>query len=76
VVTGEADAGLVYRTDVRAAGAKVKGLPFPDSAEAGNAYPIAVLADSGHADLARQFVDLVTGPQGRQVLTSAGFSEP
>jgi molybdate transport system substrate-binding protein len=76
VVTGEADAGLVYRTDVRSAGKRVKGIAFPESAQAVNEYPIAVLADSGHADLARQFVDLVTGPQGRQVLTSAGFSEP
>ena len=38
---GEADAGLVYVTDVKGAGDKVDGVPFPESTEAVNTYPIA-----------------------------------
>lgn len=45
VETGQADAGLVYITDVMAAGDKVTGVPFPESAGAINAYPIAVLKE-------------------------------
>ena len=76
VQTGEADAGLVYVTDVKAAGDKVKGIRFPESSSAVNTYPVAVLADSKNKDLARQFVDLVTGDAGQQVLADAGFAKP
>jgi molybdate transport system substrate-binding protein len=76
VESGEADAGLVYVTDVRAAGAKVKGIAFPESSAAVNTYPIAALRGSGHADLARAFIDLVTGGAGQRVLRDAGFARP
>jgi molybdate transport system substrate-binding protein len=76
VESGEVDAGLVYVTDVRAAGDKVTGVRFPESSSAVNTYPIAALSDSRHPDLARQFVDLVTGTEGRSVLADAGFAKP
>src|SRR4051794_28008894 len=76
VESGEADAGLVYVTDVKAAGDKVKGIPFEESKEAANTYPIAALAGSKDADLAGQFVQLVTGSEGQQVLAAAGFAKP
>ena len=76
VTSGEADAGLVYRTDVRTAGDKVLGVPFPESSGAVNVYPIAVLAGSKDTELAQEFVDLVTGDDGRQVLADAGFGKP
>ncbi|MBW8481179.1 molybdate ABC transporter substrate-binding protein [Actinomadura parmotrematis] len=76
VELGEADAGLVYRTDAKAAGAKVKGIEFPESAKAINAYPIATLARAPQPDLAKQFVDLVLSAPGRTVLTQAGFEAP
>jgi len=76
VQTGEADAGLVYVTDVRAAGDKVKGITFPESSSAVNTYPIAALDGSKHEDLAQEFVDLVTGEAGQQVLADAGFAKP
>jgi molybdate transport system substrate-binding protein len=76
VVSGEADAGLVYVTDVRAAGDEVKGIPFEESTGAVNLYPIATLADSRDADLAGQFVRLVTGGEGQRVLAAAGFARP
>ncbi|MGE5698429.1 MAG: molybdate ABC transporter substrate-binding protein [Candidatus Sericytochromatia bacterium] len=76
VVTGQADAGLVYVTDALAAGDKVTSVPFPESAGAVNTYPIAVLKQSKHPELARTLVDLVTSEAGRQILSAAGFSNP
>jgi molybdate transport system substrate-binding protein len=76
VESGEADAGLVYVTDVQAAGDEVVGITFPGSSAAVNTYPIASLAGSGNAALARAFVDLVTGPEGQAVLADAGFAKP
>ncbi|QAY69105.1 molybdate ABC transporter substrate-binding protein [Xylanimonas protaetiae] len=76
VIAGEADAGLVYVTDVQGAGDRVTGVPFPESASAVNTYPIAVLDDAAEPTLARQFVDLVTSPAGQQALAEAGFGAP
>jgi molybdate transport system substrate-binding protein len=76
VETGEADAGLVYVTDVQAAGAKVKGFTFPEASTAVNTYPIAALTESRNDDLAQDFVDLVTGAEGRSVLADSGFAKP
>ncbi|MFY9921879.1 MAG: molybdate ABC transporter substrate-binding protein [Mycobacterium sp.] len=76
VTTGQADAGLVYVTDAQGAGDKVTAVPFPESADAVNTYPIAVLTQSKDPDLAGKFVDLVTGDGGQKVLSAAGFAEP
>jgi len=76
VQTGEADAGLVYVTDVRSAGAKVTGITFPESKEAVNQYPIATLSGSKNKAVAEQFTELVTGPKGQRVLAEAGFAKP
>ncbi|MFJ9660344.1 molybdate ABC transporter substrate-binding protein [Streptomyces griseoflavus] len=72
----EADAALVYGTDVRAAGDKVEGVHFPESAEAVNDYPIARLADAPNPSAAKAFVELVTSAEGRRVLGEAGFLQP
>ena len=76
VTTGEADAGLVYVTDVLAAGDDVKGIEFPESTSVVNKYPIATIADGGNDDLAQAFVDLVLSEDGQQVLAGAGFGQP
>jgi molybdate transport system substrate-binding protein len=76
VITGEADAGLVYATDVRSAGAKVKGVAFPEAAKVVNSYPITAVRGAPQAALARRFVDLVRGQVGRQELRNAGFVLP
>jgi molybdate transport system substrate-binding protein len=76
VETGEADAGLVYVTDAIGAGDKVATVPFPEAAGAVNTYPIAVLKESKSQELARKFVDLVTGDAGQKVLNAAGFAKP
>ena len=50
-------------------------MPFPESADAVNIYPIAVLKGSAQADRAQKFVDLVTGEAGQKILGAAGFGK-
>jgi len=76
VASGEADAGLVYVTDVRAAGDRVEEVEVPEGRRVVNDYPVAVLADAREDDLAADLVDLLTGPTGRQTLERAGFGPP
>ncbi len=76
VTSGEADAGLVYRTDVLGAGDAVEGIEFPEATSVVNTYPIVVVKGSGEPDLAREFVELVLGDTGRKVLSDAGFGHP
>jgi molybdenum ABC transporter, periplasmic molybdate-binding protein len=76
VQSGDADAGLVYVTDVAAAMGTVEGVAFPEAEQAVTDYPIAVVQDSGQAALAQEFVALVTGPAGQTVLQEAGFLAP
>jgi molybdate transport system substrate-binding protein len=76
VTTGDADAALVYVTDVKSTNGKVEGVDFPESAKALNQYPIAVLKNAPQPDLAAKFVALVRGPDGQQVLKNAGFGTP
>lgn len=73
VVLGEADAALVYRTDVRAAGDKVRGVDFPEAAEAVNDYPITLLRNAPNAGAAEAFVAYVRSDAGQRVLADAGF---
>ncbi|MEU6811396.1 molybdate ABC transporter substrate-binding protein [Streptomyces sp. NPDC046831] len=72
----EADAAVVYRTDVKAAGDKVEGVEFPESATAVNDYPIALLKDAPHTAAAKAFIELVRSPRGLKVLSEAGFLAP
>jgi len=76
VTSGEADAGIVYVTDAIGAGDNVAAVAFPEAAGAVNTYPIAVLKGSKNPQLARKFVDLVTGDSGQKVLNAAGFTKP
>ena len=76
VTSGQADAGLVYVTDAQGAGDKVTAVAFPESSDAVNTYPIAVLKQSKNQDLAKKFVDLVTGEAGQKILNAAGFAKP
>ncbi|MFC4615065.1 molybdate ABC transporter substrate-binding protein [Cellulomonas algicola] len=80
VVAGEADAGLVYRTDVLAAGDDVEGIDVDEAADVVNRYPIAVLGTGSRsaqdAEVAQAFVDLVLSDAGQQVLADRGFAAP
>lgn len=76
VTSGAADAAVVYVTDVRAAGAKVTGVPIPASVNASTDYEIATVKASRHARLAQDFADFVLSGEGRRVLAAAGFGTP
>ncbi|WP_028049308.1 molybdate ABC transporter substrate-binding protein [Cellulomonas sp. URHD0024] len=76
VELGEVDAGVVYVTDVLAAGEKVRGVEIPDDVNASTDYPIAPLAHSTHAEAASAFVDYVLSADGARVLSAAGFRQP
>jgi molybdate transport system substrate-binding protein len=76
VQLGEVDAGMVYVTDVKTAGAKVKGVEIANDVNASTDYPISALTESGNAAVASAFVDLVLSPAGESVLSTAGFQAP
>jgi molybdate transport system substrate-binding protein len=76
VESGEVDAGLVYVTDVRAAGSRVNGIPIPADVDASTTYPIAVLKTAGNHALATAWVAYVLSPAGRAILTADGFALP
>jgi len=73
VRAGEADAGLVYATDVIAAGDAVKGIAFPESSRAVNRNSIVALAGGPQPRLGQEFADLVLSAEGQRVLADAGF---
>jgi molybdate transport system substrate-binding protein len=76
VQLGEVDAGLVYVTDVKAAGDKVTGIPIPADVNLATTYPIAVLSGSRNPALAKAFVQYVLSGAGKAELTRAGFEAP
>jgi molybdate transport system substrate-binding protein len=76
VAMGEADAGIVYTTDVAAAGDKVEGVAIPDALNVRAKYPIATVKASKNEKGALAFVHFVLSPEGRRVLTTAGFLAP
>jgi molybdate transport system substrate-binding protein len=76
VESGDADAGLVYKTDVTAAGDKVRGFEVPGAAGSPNTYWVATTSNATQAGLARDWVTLLTSATGAKVLTDAGFGVP
>ena len=70
---GEADAGIVYKTDALVSKEKVKTIAIPDGANVIAAYPIAVVKTTKNRDAAAAFIKFVTGPQGQAALKAAGF---
>jgi len=73
VSLGEADAGVVYVTDVRAAGHKVEGVDLPASVNVIARYPIAVVKNARNAAAAAALVNFILSPEGQKVLASFGF---
>jgi molybdate transport system substrate-binding protein len=76
VERGEADAGIVYTTDAKSAGAKVATIDIPDAQNVIATYPAAVLTESKQQDAAAGFVTWLTSPEGQKILQGAGFSAP
>jgi molybdate transport system substrate-binding protein len=75
VVRGEVDAGLVYATDAKDAGAKVKVIEaIDDSAHEPIVYPGAVIKDSANAPAGKRFMDYLISPQGEKSLAVFGFA--
>lgn len=73
VSLGEAQAGIVYRSDAQSAKDAVSTLTIPPELNVIADYPIAVVVDAGHPQLARDWVSLVTSGEGQRALTAAGF---
>jgi molybdate transport system substrate-binding protein len=76
VELGNVDAGVVYVTDVNAAGAKVKGITIPAAVNASTEYPIAALSHSANLPLAQAFEAYVLSGAGQSVLTADKFETP
>jgi len=76
VTLGEADAGIVYVTDVKANEGKATGVTIPANQNDTTKYPIAELKDAPNPSAAAAFISYVLGSQGQQVLASFGFAPP
>jgi molybdate transport system substrate-binding protein len=76
VSLGEADAGVVYVTDVTAGGDKVEGVDIPEELNVLATYPIATVKASRAQDQAQAFMDQVLSAEGQQVLEANGFLPP
>ncbi|GAA6526973.1 molybdate ABC transporter substrate-binding protein [Intrasporangium sp. DVR] len=70
---GEADAAVVYHSDVVAARGAVTGVPIPQQLNTRLRYPVLLLGDDPSA---RAFVDFLVGDRGQQTLRSLGFASP
>lgn len=75
VALGEADAGIVYFTDVKAAGTTVEGVAIPAALNVVAEYPIVILKDSQNRALARAFISYIL-TDGRRILAGYGFTNP
>jgi molybdate transport system substrate-binding protein len=73
VETGELDAGIVYRTDVLAAGDAVEGIPIPSEDNVVADYPVAALAGAGEPTIAAAFIEFLLSDDGQAILVSHGF---
>ena len=76
VTLGEADAGIVYVTDVTAAGAKAQGIEIPANVNVIAKYPIAITKGAKNSAGAQAFIDFVTSEAGQKILASFGFRAP
>jgi molybdate transport system substrate-binding protein len=77
VALGQADAGIVYKSDVPAAyQSKVQVITIPDSVNVLAKYPIGIVSTSSNAQLAQSFIDYVTSPAGQAILLKYGFIIP
>lgn len=76
VELGEADAGIVYKTDAATAPDKVDAVTIPDAQNAVASYPAATLKESGHKEAADAFVKWLSTPEAQKILRDAGFQKP
>jgi len=76
VSLGEADAGVVYATDVAPVADRVLAFELPDHAQPPIEYQVAIVANTDDEDAAAEFVEKLLGEEGRAALESAGFVVP
>jgi len=76
VTLGEADAGIVYASDVKAAGNKAEGVSIPEELNVTPEYPIALVKGAPNAQVGRAFIDLVLSDEGQEILIDNGFIAP
>ncbi|MGP4050937.1 molybdate ABC transporter substrate-binding protein [Streptomyces sp. 2A115] len=76
VELGEADAGIVYKTDAATATDKVDTVTIPDDQNAIASYPAATLKESGHSAAAKAFVTWLSTEEAQKILRDAGFEKP
>ncbi|MET9570156.1 molybdate ABC transporter substrate-binding protein [Streptomyces virginiae] len=76
VEMGEADAGLVYKTDSAKSGDKVVTVEIPDEQNAVASYPAATLKQSENTEAAAAFVAWLSTPEAQKILQDAGFQQP
>jgi molybdate transport system substrate-binding protein len=77
VLSGDLDAGIVYVTDVKAAGSKVKSVQIPTSLNVTTTYPIATVGETSNPVAAQRFVDYVRYSLSSQgILRAYGFARP
>ena len=76
VTAGEADAGIVYVTDVTAAGDAAEGVEIPEDVNVVAEYPIATVGESENQEIGEAFIDFVTGDEGQAILAQYGFGPP
>lgn len=74
VQLGEVDAGIVYVTDIKAAGDKVMGIEIPAADNATTDYPVVALKSSKDSAGARQFIEFIRGDEAKRVLAEQGFT--
>jgi molybdate transport system substrate-binding protein len=76
VMLGEADAGVVYVTDVINAGDAAEGVDIPADVNVVAEYPIAVTREAPNPEAAQAFIDFVISTEGQRILQSHGFVSP
>lgn len=76
ITAGEADAGIVYTTDIARSGGKAQQVPLPESLTVTTSVPIVEVRGARNPEAARAFLDLATGPDGQRILADHGFGPP
>jgi molybdate transport system substrate-binding protein len=76
VTLGEADAGIVYRTDVIAAGEAAEGVDIPADVNVTAAYPVVLTGTAPNPVGGQAFIDFVLGERGQTILAGYGFTPP
>lgn len=76
VASGEADAGIVYHSEVIAADGQVEGIKIPTEFNVVAKYPIGIIKNSENKKQARDFIDFLLSPKGQALLAQYGFKTP